>query len=106
MRHSEVARLIENRLISVWKQLASCTVRLQGRPSWPSARSTDRIYSFILAATLHLYVGTDRPTPNILCKSLILSRLQHSAAVGVGFIPTLAAAGCYLDSCPTLVGRG
>ena len=43
---------------------------------------------------------------NILRKPLILSRLQHSTAVGVGFIPTLAAAGCYLDSCPTLVGRG
>ena len=44
--------------------------------------------------------------PNILCKPLMLSRLQHSAAVGVGFIPTLAAAGCYLNSCPTLVGLG
>ena len=55
----------------------------------------------------NLYIYSRRITwSNILCKPLMLSRLQHSAAVGVGFIPTLAAAGCYLNSCPTLVGRG
>ena len=29
---------------------------------------------------------------DILCKTLVIRRLQHSAAVGVGFIPILAAA--------------
>ena len=36
--------------------------------------------------------GCPHPLSNILRKPLILRLLQHSAAVGVGFIPTLAAA--------------
>ena len=81
---------------------------LQGRPSWPSLH------------VLHLSACRGGPRgrpvgrqteslrqilPNNLCKPLILRRLRHSA-VGVGFIPTLPAAGKYLISRPTLVGWG
>ena len=95
MRHSAVAGLIENRLIFVWKLRTSCTVRLQGRPSWPSARSTDRISAFHImrTATIYLPVVLGHQPPNIMCKPLILRLLQNSATVGVRFIPILPAAG-------------
>ena len=41
---------------------------------------------------IHLYADCTTTLPNILYKTLIRSRLQHSTTVGMGFIPVLPTA--------------
>ena len=63
-------------------------IHLQGRPSWPSGRSTDLISEISFIRTvIYLPNIRDGPYPiKILCKPLILSHLQHSP-VGLALSP-------------------